>query len=546
MLLMAVHLPPFIFYLATACAFSSILLSSALIYLHLKNYRKPLEQRLIVRILLLLPFYALTSWIGLIEATETKYSTFVHLISSLIDPLEEAYEALVIYTFFSLLTQLLGGERNLVLNALGRAPKPHPGILGHYLPFIDISDPRTFLSIKRGILQYVWIKPLLSVVMLITKLTHTYRDGYISWSSGYAWIGAVYNISISVSLYSLALFWYTLNEDLKPFKPMPKFMCIKIVIFFSYWQGVLLAIAGWFGWIPDNSSDESKGGGSYSAAIQNTLMCIEMIGFSIGHWYAFNYNEFDEKKLVQEIREKQAKIPLLNGQDNENEDCSFGEPRNGKANENWKIARFPLPYALRDVFGCLDLLLDFKATFTGKDYTYRQFDASASTRLDHPLAARSREKKIRQGLRYAQGGKAKYWLPDANEVRAVASSPSSSSGIKGYGAVESFNPNLKNQEPSSSQILRDSSSTDNSESEASDHVFISAEEFINDDRLYESARKLSYGDYNCPVITPEPIPEYEPIQKPYISTRDPYIRQQLDAEYQSFLVDEEDSDGSFV
>lgn len=481
-------IPTTIYGFATTCAFSSILLSSVLVYFHLKNYRKPLEQRLVVRILLLLPFYAFISWLGLLEATITTPSFFLHILSSILTPLEEAYEALVIYTFFSLLTQYLGGERNLVLNALGRAPKPHPGVLGPYLPLIDISDPHTFLMIKRGILQYVWIKPLLSVFIMITKFTHTYRDGTIALNSGYAWIGAVYNLSVSTSLYSLALFWYTLHEDLRPFKPMPKFMCIKLVIFFSYWQGVILAIAGWFHLIPSSAEPVARNG-SIAAAIQNTLMCIEMVGFSIGHWYAFSYREFSEGILISTVQQEICVSYIL---------TQVHDPDVVPATDAMQLARMPLPYAIRDVLGGLDLLMDFRETFTGRDYTFRNFDVSASTILEHPLAKKARDRRLREGLRYVQGGKAKYWLPEAGQLKASAALITQSGGIQGYGSTASASNSNSGSTVYENSVGGDSSELSDTDSTTSNNseFFMSPDEMDQDDLLYSQARKLTYGDYN--------------------------------------------------
>jgi hypothetical protein len=32
----------------------------------------------------------------------------------------------------------------------------------------------------------------------------------------------VYNLSITIALYALAMFWVATNDDLKPYRPMPK------------------------------------------------------------------------------------------------------------------------------------------------------------------------------------------------------------------------------------------------------------------------------------------------------------------------------------
>lgn len=63
------------------------------------------------------------------------------------------FQAFVIYCFFDLLLQYLGGERELLISLHGRAPK-YPVFPGNiFWAEVDVSDPHTFLFLKRGILR---------------------------------------------------------------------------------------------------------------------------------------------------------------------------------------------------------------------------------------------------------------------------------------------------------------------------------------------------------------------------------------------------------
>ena len=104
----------------------------------------------------------------------------------------------------------------------GRGMQEHVPPFNYIFPKVDISNPRTFLWIKRGILQYTLLKPFLALATIIMKATHTFEDGYIGLSSGYFWSGLLYNLSVTISLYSLGFFWLCLYWDLKPFRPVPK------------------------------------------------------------------------------------------------------------------------------------------------------------------------------------------------------------------------------------------------------------------------------------------------------------------------------------
>lgn len=48
---------------------------------------------------------------------------------------------------------------------------------------------------------------------------------------------AIYNVSVSLALYGLFLFYFATKDLLTPFEPVLKFCTIKSVIFLSFWQG---------------------------------------------------------------------------------------------------------------------------------------------------------------------------------------------------------------------------------------------------------------------------------------------------------------------
>lgn len=50
------------------------------------------------------------------------------------------------------------------------------------------------------------------------------------------------DVSVFIALYSLTIFWMCLRSELKPFHVAGKFMCVKGVIFFSFWQGLTISI----------------------------------------------------------------------------------------------------------------------------------------------------------------------------------------------------------------------------------------------------------------------------------------------------------------
>ncbi|PNP52874.1 hypothetical protein THARTR1_06715 [Trichoderma harzianum] len=334
----------------------------------------------------MVPIYSIASWTSMVSL---KAAAFV-------DPIRDIYEAFTIYTFFQLLINYMGGERAVIIIPHGRAPVHHLWPMNHFLPKVDISDPYTFLAIKRGILQYAWLKPILAVAAIVMKATDTYQEGYIGAKSGYFWSGIIYNISVTVSLYSLGLFWVCMHRDLVPFRPVPKFLCIKLIIFASYWQGFFLSILVWLDVIPDDVQGYTRD--NLAAAIQDALICVEMPIFAVAHWYAFSWHDFADNRI--------------------------------------QSARMPLNYAFRDAFGVKDLIEDSKETFRGDKYGYRFFDSG--DRIMAHEDSRSRFARLREGMRYERGGQGKYWIPKPGEVNAT-------SPLLGNGSSSSTRPDQLNE-----------------------------------------------------------------------------------------------------
>jgi Organic solute transporter Ostalpha len=120
-------------------------------------------------------------------------------------------------------------------------------------------------------------------------ICHNFR--ICSANGGYIYITVIYNISVSLALYGLFLFYFATRSLLTPYAPILKFCTIKSVIFLSFWQGVGLAIlekAGVISTIVD-SSGATTSAGTVSAGYQNFFICIEMLCAAIALRYAFPY-----------------------------------------------------------------------------------------------------------------------------------------------------------------------------------------------------------------------------------------------------------------
>ena len=176
---------------------------------------------------------------------------------------------------------------------------------------------------------------------------------------------------------------------------MGKFLCVKLIIFASYWQGVILAILSVLKLLPNGDIAENDGE-NIGIAIQNALLCIELIGFAIGHWISFSYYPFTISQLP--------------------------------------YGRFQFKYAIKDCLGFKDLISDFGLTFHGDYYKdYKQFD-SVEAMVAHP-ESKGRMSRIHQGLRYHYDGKHKHWLPENQSLLSATTLLSQQGQGQGQGQL---------------------------------------------------------------------------------------------------------------
>jgi hypothetical protein len=57
----------------------------------------------------------------------------------------------------------------------------------------------------------------------------------VMWQ-GYLYVAIINNVSISLALYALVVFYFATKDLLRPYNPVLKFFTIKSIIFLSFWQ----------------------------------------------------------------------------------------------------------------------------------------------------------------------------------------------------------------------------------------------------------------------------------------------------------------------
>lgn len=268
-------------YIGAAWALGAIVGSGDLIYKHLKYYSVPEEQKQIVRILLMVPIYATDSWVAMWEPSLTEY----------IDPVRDCYEAYVLYCFISLLAAYSGDEAELMqrLEADGHNEvKPLPPMCCLKPHKVNSNYMR---RCRQGVMQYMLARPILVIVQIIMQACHVYdsSDGIFDFERGAAYIIFLTNISQTIAIYCLVYIYLALKDELVHHNPLGKFLCIKAVVFFSFWQTCFFKALVAF--------EIVQPAGKYSAeqicaALSDFCLIVEMLAYSLLHMYVFPFEHY--------------------------------------------------------------------------------------------------------------------------------------------------------------------------------------------------------------------------------------------------------------
>lgn len=89
-----------------------------------------------------------------------------------------------------------------------------------------------------GVFQYCFIRVLFTIVSVLAQIGNVYCEDSLSPAFAHVWVEAFESLSVTVAMFCLIQFYIQLKGDLAEHRPFLKILCIKLVIFFSFWQTV--------------------------------------------------------------------------------------------------------------------------------------------------------------------------------------------------------------------------------------------------------------------------------------------------------------------
>lgn len=115
-----------------------------------------------------------------------------------------------------------------------------------------------------------------------------------SWSQTYA-------------LYCLILLFKATKDEMAEINPLAKFLCVKAVVFFSFWQSIAIVVLVQLGVIRGRAgqsvgtADTEWDVADVSKGIQDFCICIEMFVAAVAHQYAFPVEDYPDVPPAQPV-----------------------------------------------------------------------------------------------------------------------------------------------------------------------------------------------------------------------------------------------------
>lgn len=134
------------------------------------------------------------------------------------------------------------------------------------------------------ILQYVVVMFIIMPITLFTWAGNVYQHpSKFSPKGAYIYCSTIRNISQIFAMYGLVLFYKSLYQHIqqKIYKPIVKLACIKLIVFFTFWQSLLISGLVYEQFlVPEDD-----------VYYNNGILVIEMLIFAFLHIYAFSGKE---------------------------------------------------------------------------------------------------------------------------------------------------------------------------------------------------------------------------------------------------------------
>ncbi|KAJ5911077.1 organic solute transporter Ostalpha-domain-containing protein [Penicillium subrubescens] len=275
--------------ISAVCLVISAFLAGIIILGHARHYSRPSEQRYIIRILFMIPIYTLTSFLCIYFY---KWSVYFELIGY-------CYEPFAIASFFTLLCSYIAPDLH-DQKEFFRHIEPINWVWP--IPWLQKCTgsqnrawrkPRSGLTwfnvIWIGVFQYCFLRLLLTILAVAAESKNLYCEDSDNIAFAHVWVLIIESIAVTIAMYCLIQFYIQTKTDIAQHRPFIKILCIKLVIFLSFWQSTIIDFLTSSGLIKSSAKVVLQ---DWNNALPYVLISIEMCLFALLHFWGFPWRPY--------------------------------------------------------------------------------------------------------------------------------------------------------------------------------------------------------------------------------------------------------------
>ncbi|KAJ5594693.1 organic solute transporter Ostalpha-domain-containing protein [Penicillium hispanicum] len=256
---------------------------------HATHYSRPAEQRHIIRILFMIPVYSIASFLCVYFY---RHSVYYELIGY-------CYEPFAIASFFNLLCSYIAPDLHTQKEYF-RHIEPVNWVMpinwlqsctgGQKGPWRKPRSGLTWFNINWiGIFQYCFLRVIMTVIAVAAESVSRYCEDSDNPKYAHIWVLIIESVAVTIAMYCLIQFYIQIKNDIAQHRPFLKILCIKLVIFLSFWQSTIIDFLTSSGAVKSSAKVQL---GDWNNALPNLLICIEMALFAILHFWGFPWSPY--------------------------------------------------------------------------------------------------------------------------------------------------------------------------------------------------------------------------------------------------------------
>eukprot|EP00929_Paragymnodinium_shiwhaense_P028851 TRINITY_DN16657_c0_g2_i1.p1 TRINITY_DN16657_c0_g2~~TRINITY_DN16657_c0_g2_i1.p1 ORF type:complete len:378 (-),score=65.84 TRINITY_DN16657_c0_g2_i1:137-1270(-) len=230
----------------------------------------------------MVPLYSIQAWLALTLRVED--------FNVVLEFIRKAYECIVLLAFTQLLICRLGGLEVLAAR-LQEADCSHLPPMSWLLAKTSWAPPRRF--VRRSLTCLIGYVPVAMLAAVAAMWSFYLGLGIFESVRGV--LVALINVALLIAMYGLIVFAHANHEALKPLNPLGKLLSIKVLLWVTTWQQMIITGAEELGWFKQFAKDSESGWTAKEIAhgLMNSLLILEMFLLSLWHHWVYPPSEVD-------------------------------------------------------------------------------------------------------------------------------------------------------------------------------------------------------------------------------------------------------------